>query len=78
MSEILKVCIYEKVNLKEVVDASKNLMTKKQEKMLSILQKHEGIFQGKRGHWTRDEVSIELKENVMPFYGKAYVVPLLQ
>ena len=76
LSELLKDWIYKKANLKDVVNTSKNLTTEQQEKLYSLLQKHEGLFQGKRGHWTGDEVSIELKENVMPFYGKAYGVPL--
>ena len=46
--------------------------------LFHILKEHEGLFQGRHGKWTRDNVSIKLKPDSLPFYGKAYLIPLKQ
>ena len=41
-------------------------------------EKHKVLFQGRCGQWTGDNASIKLKQDAVPFYGKAYPIPLKQ
>ena len=64
---------YEKANLQEFVNACSNLDETQKEKLFDLLMKYEDLFQGIRGNWKGDEVTIIIK----PFFKKPYLVPLI-
>ena len=63
---------YKKVDLDKVVEKQKELNPTQQKTLLKLLKDYEVLFQGKLGAWKGPEISIELKDGVEPFHGKAY------
>jgi len=67
---------YAEANLEKIAQSSKNLSPVQQARLLEVLQKHKECFQGKRGQWKGNPVSLELKPNAKPYWARAYPVPL--
>ncbi len=67
---------YAKADLPAIVrDNCKHLSPSERELLLSILLKFEQLVDGTLGEWTLPPVSIQLKEGVNPFHGRAYPIP---
>ncbi len=43
--------------------------------MLDLLTEYEDLFDGTLGDWKTEPVSLELKEGVKPYHGRAFPVP---
>lgn len=53
-----------------------HLDIKRKIQLLQMLEKHKPAFQGVRGNYTGGEVTISLKDDAKPFWGKLYRIPL--
>jgi hypothetical protein len=58
-----------------VKDNCPHLEPSQQEKLLSLLLKHELLFDGTLGDWNRPPVSVEMKEGAKPYHGRPYPIP---
>ena len=75
-SEALTAAKYKKANLGNIVQNCKVLNEEQKEKLLVVLNNHDSLFQGKRGNWKGQPVSIEVMNGVSPVWSKPYPVPL--
>ena len=67
---------YEKADLPAVVKQhSSHLNTVQQDELISLLQEFEELFDGSLGEWQTPPISLELKEDAIPYHGRAYPVP---
>ena len=66
---------YEKTNLGWEVEKCTNLNEQERHKLLNLLKKYEGLFDGQLGTWKDIEYDIELKEGAEIYHGKAYPIP---
>ena len=66
---------YEKANLDKVVKTLTYLNDSKQNKLLSLLQKYETMFDGTLVNYTGSKYKIELKENIKPYHAKPFPIP---
>ena len=67
---------YEKQDLKQVAMNQIHLSMKQREALSDVLNKFPSLFEGKLGHWPDSKVTVELKENAVPFHCKrAYPIP---
>ena len=69
--------IVKRLTYKNVSMLVMNLMKYKKGMLLDLLMNYEDLFQGKRGNWKGDEVSIKIKPGMKPFFAKPYPVPLI-
>ena len=76
LSETLTPTSYTKANLPEITENCNDLTSDQKAKLLVILLKHESLFQGWRGEWTGQPVSIKLINGAVPVWAKPYPVPL--
>lgn len=67
---------YVKANLPEIAQSCKDLTSEEQAQLLVVLEKHAPLFQGRRGEWKGNPVSIEVVEGATPVWAKPYPVPL--
>ena len=66
-------------NLEEFVqNKCNNLSLQQKGKVLGVLNKHESLFQGKRGEWTGSPVTLTLTNDAEPFRCSPYHIPLKQ
>ena len=67
---------YEKADLNKVVqDNCPHLTEDQREALLKLLQRHEGLFEGKLGTWDDELVHFDMKPNAKPFRANPYPVP---
>ena len=66
---------YEPANLEKVCSAQSQLKAEQQLKLLALLQKYAGLFDGTLGKWTEAPFEIELKEGATPYHARPYPVP---
>jgi hypothetical protein len=67
---------YEKADLPSVVQENcPHLNDDQREAYLKLLQKHEGLFEGKLGTWDDERVHFKLMPNAKPFRANPYPVP---
>ena len=71
---------YTPADLNKVVEECAQLTTYEQEKLLHLLQKYEGAFDGSLGAGNTDPIDLELKdpENEKPYHAKPFPVPQSQ
>eukprot|EP00957_Ditylum_brightwellii_P180830 13776486-Ditylum_brightwellii.AAC.1 len=53
-------------------------MGEQKEKLLFVLEKHAAVFQGKRGVWNGNDITLRLKPSAKPYFASPYPVPLPQ
>ncbi len=58
-----------------VRENSSHLSATDREKLLSMLLKYELLFNSTLGDWNLPPVSIEVKEGMKPYHGRAYLIP---
>ena len=74
---VLKQAIYKKHVFRAIVPKKcAHLTTTQQNKLISILDTHTTIFEGKKGQWTGSEVHVKLKPDANPIRCKPYPIPL--
>ena len=78
LNKALKKAIYEPANIQQIVQDIKHLNQQQRTNLFKVLQRCEDLFQGRHGQLTGDNVSIKLKQDKLPFYGKAYPIPFKQ
>ena len=66
---------YEAANLNKVVKSAEHLSEEEQQKLLTLLQKHESLFDGTLGQWKDSTYNIDLKEDAKPYHARAYPIP---
>jgi hypothetical protein len=66
---------YKKANLKKVVDAAMHLSNKECNDLYNLLKKHEDLFDGMLGTFTRKPYNIKLKDNMELFHTRPFPVP---
>lgn len=67
---------YDAADLPTIVEENCSHLTARQKgTLLKLLQRHEGMFQGKLGKWVGEEVHFELQEGARPWQGRPYPVP---
>ena len=66
---------YKKADLDEVVRNIPHLTEEQKSQVLSLLYKHQSLFEGKLGLWNTPPVSLELEENAKPFHARAFPIP---
>lgn len=66
---------YSKADVNKIVSNIKMLNDLEQNKLLSVLERHESLFDETLGRWTGDPYKITLKEGVQPYYVKPFSVP---
>ena len=62
-------------NLKQVVRSYKHLDQPQQDKLLTLLNEYEELFDGTLGLWKTEPVALEIKSYAKPYHGKAFLVP---
>ena len=70
--------VYAPADLEAIVKNQAQLDEQQKNQLLAVLTKHESIFQGKRGNWKHEEVTIHLKDDAKPYYAHPYPIPLKQ
>ena len=73
--KIIKDAAYKQPDLNDVAAAQTHLKESQRSILLHILNKHKAIFKAKRGHWSGQDVEIELKADATPYHARAYRVP---
>ena len=67
---------YEKADLPAIVEKDcAHLSLHQRIKLLQLLKEYEDLFDGILGEWDTDPVSLELKPDAKPYYGKPYPIP---
>jgi hypothetical protein len=67
---------YQQADLQSIVrNNCKHLSANQQKKLLQLLKNYESLFDGTLGDWKTKPVSIQLKEGVSPYHGRAFPVP---
>ena len=67
---------YEKADLQAIVDEHcSHLSSKEQTMLLEVLKTFEPLFDGTLGDWKTKPVSLQVKNDVTPYHGRAYPVP---
>ena len=68
---------YEKANLSTVTeqDCLNHLSTTKRNKLLSLLQEYEELFDVTLGDWDCNPVSLQLKQGAQPYHGRPFPIP---
>ena len=61
---------YKPADLKEVVGQQNHLTKEEQHQLLTLLRKHEKLFDGTLGSWNDPDYNIELKEGVTPYHAR--------
>ena len=74
ISEILD-AKYEKADLEKIVSNCPHLSHPQREQLLNLLKTYESMFDGTLGVWQGDPYNIHLKDQVVPYHGKAFKVP---
>ena len=75
-TEEMKSAKYCKANLEEYVQNQPQLELNQKAKLLTVLKKHEGLFQGKRGEWKGNKVVVSLVKDTNPCWARPYPIPL--
>jgi hypothetical protein len=66
---------YEKADLHEICRACTHLSTAEQDKLLTVLRKHEILFDGTLGRWEGRPCDIELKPGATPYHARPFPIP---
>ena len=66
---------YEPADLEKVCTSQSHLIVEQQRKLLSLLNKYAGLFDGTLGKWNEAPIDIELKEGATPYHAKPYPIP---
>ena len=67
-TEALNAPKYKIADLEKIAQLSKNLSPVQRAMLLKVLQKHQECFQGRRGNWKGNPVSLEVKPNAIPYW----------
>jgi hypothetical protein len=67
---------YKKADLNAITQSCDILDEHQKAKLLAVLKQHESLFQGKRGNWKGQPVSIEVINSAVPVWSKPYPIPL--
>ena len=76
VSEALVAVSYKKADLNAIAQNCNALNKEQKAMLLSVLMKHEPLFQGTRGNWKGKPVSIEVVDGATPVWSKPYPTPL--
>ena len=66
---------YEAADLDQVCLTQDHLNETEQQKLLSLLNKYNDLFDGTLGKWRHDPIELELKPDAEPFHARPYPVP---
>ena len=66
---------YEAADLNQVCLTQDHLNETEQQKLLSLLNKYNDLFDGTLGKWRHDPIELELKPDAEPFHARPYPVP---
>ena len=66
---------YEKADVNKVAKECTHLTHEQQQKLASILRKHESLFDGTLGEFKGSKYNIELKKDAEPYHAKPFAVP---
>jgi hypothetical protein len=75
-SEALRTANYKQADLNAIAQSFDVLNEQQKTKLLAVLKQHESLFQGTRGNWKGQPVSIEVIDGAVPVWSKPYPVPL--
>ena len=66
---------YEHTDIRDVVDNQSHLNERQKDDLLSVLRKHEKLFDGTLGVYPHKKFHIDIKEGAVPVHARAYPVP---
>ena len=66
---------YEAADLEQLCSEQDQLSPEEQQQLLTLLKKHESLFDGTLGKWTGTEVELELNEGATPYHARAFPMP---
>jgi predicted aspartyl protease len=66
---------YEKADLDKTVESMTHLSVDERAALLTLLRKHEPLFDGTLGHWRGKTYDIELKPDAKPYHACCYPIP---
>ena len=66
---------YKKADLQAVLNNCTHLNSAEKDNLLELLKKFEQIFNGTLGHWRTKPVSLQLKDEVTSYHGRAFPIP---
>ena len=66
---------YEKPDLFKEVTKLTHLNSEEKDKLLTVLLKTQGAFQGTKGTWTGKPIRLKIKKESKPFFSKPYKIP---
>jgi hypothetical protein len=66
---------YVKADLDKTVESMTHLSVDECADLLTLLQKHEPLFDGTLGHWHGETYDIELKPDAKPYHARCYPIP---
>ena len=66
---------YEKANLVQITDNCTHLTKQQKQKLLTLLQKYEDLFDGTLGGWKGTDIKLDLIPNAKPFHSAPFPVP---
>ena len=75
LSEVEQELLDEAADLEEVAANANHLSEDQQQLLLALLRKHETLFDGSLGHWTGEELDIELVPEAKPYHARAFPIP---
>jgi hypothetical protein len=67
---------YKTADLNTITQSCNALDVQQKAKLLAVPKQHESLFQGKRGNWKGQPVSIEVIDGAVPVWSKPYPIPL--
>ena len=76
VSEALVAVNYKKADLNVIVQNCNDINEGQKASLLSVLKRYEPLFQGTRGNWKGQPVSIEVIDGTTPIWSKPYPTPL--
>ena len=66
---------YVAADIEKVCSSQSHLEFQQQQKLLALLRKYEGLFDGTLGKWNEEPVKIELKEDATPYHARPFPIP---
>ncbi len=75
---VLKKVVYEPADLNKILAGLNYLTADKKPLLLNTLSKYPNVFEGERGDWKGEEVSIRLEPGSKPYYVQGYLIPISQ
>ena len=66
---------YKTADLHQVAEDTPNLSSTQKKKLETLLRRYESLFDSTIGTWKMSKYKIKLKDDAVPYHGRAYQIP---